>query len=100
MTTPSITRRQLLMLGCTAAISQAFRPHGNIFAESVTMRESRAVLDEGLHWVGRNGAETVCRRIKSAGFNVFIPCVWQWKRDYVAVKSSTLGQQACFPARL
>ena len=76
MRTPLLTRRQLMMLGCTAAICQAFRPLGNVFAESVTMGESRAVLDEGLHWVTRDGAETVCRRIKSAGFNVFVPCVW------------------------
>jgi uncharacterized lipoprotein YddW (UPF0748 family) len=71
-----LTRRQLLMLGCTAAICKAFRPLGNVFAESVTMKESRAVLDEGLHWATQDGAETVCRRIKMAGFNVFIPCVW------------------------
>ena len=76
MRTPLLTRRQLLMLGYSAAIFQAFRPLGNAFADSVTMKESRAVLDEGLHWVTRDGAEAVCRRIKTAGFNVFIPCVW------------------------
>jgi uncharacterized lipoprotein YddW (UPF0748 family) len=38
--------------------------------------ESRAILDEGLNWATRNAAQTVCKRIKRAGFNVFIPCVW------------------------
>lgn len=40
------------------------------------MEESRAIFDEGLHWADPKGAERVCGRIKAAGFNVFMPCVW------------------------
>jgi len=68
------------MLGM-AAISA-----GNIFQRvsvghaAVPMRESRAILDEGLHWITRNSldgtADNFCRRIKKAGFNVVIPNVW------------------------
>lgn len=58
-------------------MSQAIRPLEIASAFPVDiMKESRAVLDEGLHWASRKGAEDVCNRIKSAGFNVFIPCVW------------------------
>lgn len=39
-------------------------------------QESRAILDEGLNWVTKEKAESLCTRIARAGFNVFIPCVW------------------------
>ncbi len=38
--------------------------------------ESRALLDEGLFWVTRKGAEAVLDRMARAGFNVYIPCIW------------------------
>lgn len=45
-------------------------------AQTNAIYESRAILDEGLHWVTKQGAEMLCKRINSAGFNVFMPCVW------------------------
>ncbi len=38
--------------------------------------ESRAILDEGTAWVTPEGARTVIARIKKAGFNAYVPCVW------------------------
>jgi hypothetical protein len=38
--------------------------------------ETRAIFDEGTGWITRNGAEETIRRIKRAGFNVYVPCVW------------------------
>jgi len=56
---------------------------GGIVCETVSgvepkpvMRESRVILDEGLHWVTVDSATRLCERVKRAGFNVIIPCVW------------------------
>jgi uncharacterized lipoprotein YddW (UPF0748 family) len=38
--------------------------------------ETRAIFDEGTGWMTRSGAEETIRKIKKAGFNVYIPCVW------------------------
>lgn len=38
--------------------------------------ETRAIFDEGLHWITESGARNAIQRIKKAGFNVFVPCVW------------------------
>lgn len=38
--------------------------------------ESRAILDEGLHWTTPDGARRLLARITTAGFNVLVPCVW------------------------
>jgi len=38
--------------------------------------ESRALLDEGLPWANPENIPTIVDKIKRAGFNVYIPCVW------------------------
>ena len=38
--------------------------------------ESRALLDEGNGWITPEGAQTRIERLKQAGFNVYIPCIW------------------------
>ena len=38
--------------------------------------ESRALLDEGNGWTSPEGASRVIEKLKRAGFNVYIPCVW------------------------
>ena len=38
--------------------------------------ESRALLDEGNGWVSEEGAREVVDKLKRAGFNAYIPCVW------------------------
>ncbi|MCE5240249.1 family 10 glycosylhydrolase [bacterium] len=40
------------------------------------LRESRAILDESWNWASREGADQIVARLKAAGFNVFVPCVW------------------------
>lgn len=39
--------------------------------------ESRIMFDEDAHWVrSRSETDATLRRIKRAGFNVYVPCVW------------------------
>ncbi len=71
-----ITRRGLLKLAGGIALAK-MTP--GVWCDAATpgmMEESRVVFDEGLHWADRKGAERLCDRIKAAGFNVFMPCVW------------------------
>lgn len=71
----AITRRQFIaaipFVATAPFISRFTRAAG---VESV--RESRAIFDEGLNWASKDSAEVVCERIARAGFNVFMPCVW------------------------
>jgi hypothetical protein len=40
-------------------------------------RESRIIFDEDAHWASsRAEADATIRRVKRAGFNVYVPCVW------------------------
>ena len=73
-----------------------------VFAVSAKaeIQESRAIFDDTFSWVTPAGAEKTLTRIKSAGFNVYIPCVWigkgtvwpstlapiapEWKSRYVS----------------
>lgn len=71
-----LSRRQFFQATCLSAILTALRANPLGFAQPIVTSESRAIFDEGLHWASKRGAETVCRRIKEAGFNVFMPCVW------------------------
>lgn len=38
--------------------------------------ESRAIFDQHFNWLTSSDADKTLLRIKEAGFNVFIPCVW------------------------
>lgn len=71
-----ITRRGILKLAGGIALANMKLSAWCDAATAGMMEESRAVFDEGLHWADRKGAERVCNRIKAAGFNVFMPCVW------------------------
>ncbi|TWJ16709.1 family 10 glycosylhydrolase [Geobacter argillaceus] len=49
--------------------------------------ERRVIFDEDMEWAtSRSAADKVIRRVKSAGFNVYVPCVWH-------------GQGAYFPSK-
>jgi len=39
-------------------------------------RQIRAIFDEGTGWMTPSGAQKTIERIKKAGFNVYVPCVW------------------------
>lgn len=41
-----------------------------------TLIETRAIFDEGTGWQTEEGARRTIQRIRRAGFNVYIPCVW------------------------
>lgn len=45
-------------------------------AEDGKLLETHAIFDEGIGWTTEIGAQETIRRIKKAGFNVYIPCVW------------------------
>lgn len=47
------------------------KPKGKLLS-----REMRAIFDEGTGWMTPSGALETIKRIKLAGFNVYIPCVW------------------------
>jgi uncharacterized lipoprotein YddW (UPF0748 family) len=72
----TLSRRQFIKLGSAVVLGSFYRPILSSAAGEPPMFESRAIMDEGLNWVTKKSAETVCERIKRAGFNVFIPCVW------------------------
>jgi len=38
--------------------------------------QKRVIFDEGIGWTTREGADRTLRRIREAGFNVYVPCVW------------------------
>lgn len=71
-----LTRRNFLRLAAGVAVTNMKIVGLCEAANPESIQESRAIFDEGLHWADRKGAERVCGRIKAAGFNVFMPCVW------------------------
>jgi uncharacterized lipoprotein YddW (UPF0748 family) len=45
--------------------------------------ETRAIFDEGIDWAtSRSKTDEILSRIKQAGFNVYVPCVWHGKGTY------------------
>lgn len=39
-------------------------------------QETRIIMDEDFNWLTKEDADNTLKRIKEAGFNVFMPCVW------------------------
>ena len=55
-----------------------------------TLIETRAIFDEGIGWQSESGAKETIRRIKRAGFNIYIPCVWHGNGSrYPSTKTTT-----------
>ena len=75
MSNHHISRRQLLKVASALSLFALSNP-GRVYPQQTPGSESRAILDEGLNWVTAASAENLCQRIKRAGFNVFIPCIW------------------------
>lgn len=75
MSSHYISRRQLLKVASALSLV-AFSNPGRVYPQQTPGSESRAILDEGLNWITAASAENLCQRIKRAGFNVFIPCIW------------------------
>jgi uncharacterized lipoprotein YddW (UPF0748 family) len=70
-----LSRRQWLTLTLlsTASMLNSARVRSQTVSE---VFENRAIFDESLFWITKDGAERVCQRITQAGFNVFVPNVW------------------------
>jgi hypothetical protein len=66
-----------------SAIYNMLKPQINIQESEKREKKSgsklfqiRAIFDEGSGWTTSDGAMEIIQRIKKAGFNVYIPCVW------------------------
>jgi len=57
-------------------IAQGLMPYSPKVNSEGTILESRVIFDEGREWMTAAGAVETIDRIKKAGFNVYIPCVW------------------------
>lgn len=45
--------------------------------------ESRVIFDEDMHWAfSKKAADDILTKVKAAGFNVYIPCVWHGNGTY------------------
>ncbi len=59
--------------------------------------ESRALLDEGSGWVDKDAADERVAKMKRAGFNVYIPCVWHgrgtWWPSQLAAPEGSLADR-------
>jgi len=66
-----IERRRFAWLD--SVLAQPYAPSRD---EQGRILESRALLDESYGWATRDGAKSAVDKMKRAGFNVFIPCIW------------------------
>ena len=59
-----------------------------------TIMQTRVMFDEGRGWMTSEGAAEIISRIKRAGFNVYVPCIWhgQGTRYPSAVAVPELGK--------
>lgn len=69
------SRRKFIKLTAAFAAGSLLKPWLAL-SSGVSLFESRAIFDEGLAWITKDSAEKLLTRIKKAGFNVFVPCVW------------------------
>ena len=52
-------------------------------AKNGTLLETRVIFDEDIHWAkSRAEADSILERVKAAGFNVYVPCVWHGRGTY------------------
>src|SRR3569623_2407866 len=64
-----------------------------------TLLESRVMLDEDMHWAYSPAeADAILKRIKAAGFNVYIPCIYHGGGSWYPTK--LLAPDAKLAARL
>lgn len=70
-----LSRRQFLQISAAIGATTLW-PSLPRLSHAQDMFESRAIFDESLSWTTEHSAHTLCQRIKNAGFNVLMPCVW------------------------
>jgi uncharacterized lipoprotein YddW (UPF0748 family) len=55
------------------------------------LRENRVLFDEDIHWaLSRESADRILDRVKKAGFNVYVPCVWHGGGSFFPSRISSL----------
>lgn len=58
-----------------------------VFKSKNSKHENRVIFDESFQWAtSKEEADKILTRIKSAGFNVYVPCVWHGKGAYFPTK--------------
>lgn len=89
-----LSRRRFLQVSAAVTATALF-PTLPRLSQAQEGLESRAIFDEGLNWMNPKSAHSLCRRIKRAGFNVFMPCVWHgrgtvWPSDLAPWDSNNI----------
>lgn len=74
--TASIRRWKWLDEGIALPLRQKRNDQGQLL-------ESRAIFDEDMHWAfSKKKADEILTRVKAAGFNIYVPCVWHGNGAY------------------
>jgi hypothetical protein len=68
--------KNVLAILCVLALSCGHFGLASVAHAGTTFAGKRAIFDEGSGWATREGADRTIERIKRAGFNVYVPCVW------------------------
>lgn len=72
-------------------INKPYMPERNDHGEIL---ESRIIFDEDIRWaLSEKNTDIILKRIKSAGFNVYVPCVWHGKGLYFPSKFAHLDKR-------
>jgi glycosyl hydrolase family 10/concanavalin A-like lectin/glucanase superfamily protein len=58
-------------------------PQRSLYSATGVRMESRVIFDEDLRWAtSREETDRILARVKAAGFNVYVPCVWHGNGTY------------------
>jgi len=61
------------------------RPERTMALPSGARLENRVIFDEDMRWAtSREATDRILARVKAAGFNVYVPCVWHGRGTYYA----------------
>lgn len=71
----TFSRRQFIKLIAVITAGSVFKTSLGLSRDEPFL-ENRAIMDEGLNWITKDSADKLLSRVKRAGFNIFIPCVW------------------------
>ena len=62
--------------------------------EEGVLLESRVIFDEDIHWAySKESADEILGRVKAAGFNVYVPCVWHGNGTYYPTHLTTIDSR-------
>jgi hypothetical protein len=56
--------------------------------------ETRVIFDEDIHWAySKEAADRILARVKAAGFNVYVPCVWHGRGTHYQTAITTTDER-------